>query len=68
VIDFFFWWCIIIQAGVTSSTLEELSTTIKQEVEGLQEAMKLARIVTSLQVGKWSFLADASLSPEPDLV
>ncbi|KAF2914757.1 hypothetical protein DAI22_10g186800 [Oryza sativa Japonica Group] len=36
-------------AGVTSSTLEELSTTIKQEVEGLQEAMKLARIVTSLQ-------------------
>jgi hypothetical protein len=53
---------------VTSSTLEELSTTIKQEVEGLQEAMKLARIVTSLQVGKWSFLADASLSPEPDLV
>ncbi|BAT11987.1 Os10g0554900 [Oryza sativa Japonica Group] len=45
-------------AGVTSSTLEELSTTIKQEVEGLQEAMKLARIVTSLQVQEVSLRAN----------
>ncbi|KAG8083833.1 hypothetical protein GUJ93_ZPchr0010g8180 [Zizania palustris] len=38
-------------AGVTSSALEELATTIQQELEGLQEAMRLAKIVTSLQVG-----------------
>uniref|UniRef100_A0A0E0MAK3 Uncharacterized protein n=1 Tax=Oryza punctata TaxID=4537 RepID=A0A0E0MAK3_ORYPU len=45
-------------AGVTSSALEELERTIKQEVEGLQEAMKLARIVTSLQVQEVSLRAN----------
>uniref|UniRef100_A0A0D9XMA3 Uncharacterized protein n=1 Tax=Leersia perrieri TaxID=77586 RepID=A0A0D9XMA3_9ORYZ len=45
-------------AGVTSSTLEELVRTIKEEVEGLQEAMRLAKIVTSLQVQEVSLRAN----------
>ncbi|KAF0928674.1 hypothetical protein E2562_006101 [Oryza meyeriana var. granulata] len=42
----------------TSSALAELARTIKQEVEGLQEAMRLARIVTSLQVQEVSLRAN----------
>ncbi|KAK1687001.1 hypothetical protein QYE76_047849 [Lolium multiflorum] len=38
-------------AGATSDTLGELARTIRQEVDGLEEAMRLARIVTRLQVG-----------------
>lgn len=40
-----------VQAGATSGTLGELAKTIREEVEGLEEAMRLARIVTRLQVG-----------------
>jgi hypothetical protein len=40
-----------LQAGATSDTLGELARTIRQEVDGLEEAMRLARIVTRLQVG-----------------
>jgi hypothetical protein len=40
-----------LQAGATSGTLGELARTIRQEVDGLEEAMRLARIVTRLQVG-----------------
>uniref|UniRef100_A0ACD5TMH4 Uncharacterized protein n=1 Tax=Avena sativa TaxID=4498 RepID=A0ACD5TMH4_AVESA len=36
-------------AGATSGTLSELARTIRQEVEGLEEAMRLSRIVTRLQ-------------------
>ncbi|KAL5232546.1 hypothetical protein ABZP36_031322 [Zizania latifolia] len=46
------------KAGVTSSALEELATTIQQEMEGLQEAMRLARIVTSLQMQEVSLRAN----------
>jgi hypothetical protein len=40
-----------LQAGATSDTLGELGRTIRQEVEGLEEAMRLSRIVTRLKVG-----------------
>ncbi|VAH06153.1 unnamed protein product [Triticum turgidum subsp. durum] len=38
-------------AGATSGALGELARTIRQEVEGLEEAMRLSRVVTRLQVG-----------------
>uniref|UniRef100_M8CL61 Uncharacterized protein n=1 Tax=Aegilops tauschii TaxID=37682 RepID=M8CL61_AEGTA len=37
-------------AGATSGALGELASTIRQEVEGLEEAMRLSRIVTRLQM------------------
>lgn len=37
-------------ASATSDTLGELARTIRQEVDGLEEAMRLARIVTRLQM------------------
>ena len=40
-----------LQAGATSGALGELARTIRQEVEGLEEAMRLSRVVTRLQVG-----------------
>ena len=37
-------------AGATSGALGELARTIRQEVEGLEEAMRLSRVVTRLQM------------------
>ncbi|KAE8796752.1 putative DUF566 domain containing family protein [Hordeum vulgare] len=37
-------------AGETSGALGELARTIQQEVEGLEEAMRLSRVVTRLQM------------------
>lgn len=37
-------------AGATSGALGELASTIRQEVEGLEEAMRLSRVVTRLQM------------------
>ncbi|KAM0877697.1 hypothetical protein ACQ4PT_035331 [Festuca glaucescens] len=45
-------------AGATSDTLDELAMTIRQEVDGLEEAMRLARIVTRLQMQEVSLRAN----------
>lgn len=37
-------------AGATSGALGELARTLRQEVEGLEEAMRLSRVVTRLQM------------------
>uniref|UniRef100_A0A452YU64 Uncharacterized protein n=1 Tax=Aegilops tauschii subsp. strangulata TaxID=200361 RepID=A0A452YU64_AEGTS len=50
-------------AGATSGALGELASTIRQEVEGLEEAMRLSRIVTRLQSGA----ADAGGEPSNEL-
>ncbi|CAM0956239.1 unnamed protein product [Alopecurus aequalis] len=45
-------------AGATSGTLGELAMTIRQEVDGLEEAMRLSRIVTRLQMQEVSLRAN----------
>lgn len=45
-------------AGATSGTLSELARTIRQELDGLEEAMRLSRIVTRLQMQEVSLRAN----------
>lgn len=55
-------------AGATSGTLGELAKTIREEVEGLEEAMRLARIVTRLQTQEVSLRANLVQAKQRRLV